>query len=165
MKTPLTAERVRELLDYDPNTGIFKWRRLTRYHTRGDKTGTRDKDGRLRINVDRHRCISNRLAWLYMTGEWPTGFVDHRDNDPTNDRWDNLRLASAIENGRNRGKTKRNKTGFKGVSIHRRTGKFVAHINLGRRDKNLGYFDSAEEAHAAYCRAAAEIHGEFARTE
>jgi hypothetical protein len=92
----LTAERLRELLDYDPETGVFT-RRITTGRNRrwkaGDKVSGRPSatTGYLGIGIGKRRYAAHRLAWLWMTGEWPKNLMDHRDCDRTNNRWVNLR--------------------------------------------------------------------------
>lgn len=95
----------------------------------------------------------------------PTGpglVVDHIDGDTLNNRRSNLRVATSAENSRNRGPQSNNKTGFKGVYSNGR-GKYVARIRVNRKGYHLGEFMDAQSAHAAYCAAAADLHGEFAR--
>ena len=88
--------------------------------------------------------------------------VDHIDGDGLNNRRSNLRACSHSENLRNHGANANNKSGFKGVSWREDRGKWRARIKVNRKEHSLGYYDTAEEAHMAYCRAAIEMHGEFA---
>lgn len=89
--------------------------------------------------------------------------VDHIDGNSLNNRRSNLRLATVSENAMNRGRTKRNRTGYKGVSFHRGNGRWRARIQREGKEHTLGYFDTPEEAFAAYRGAAKILHGEFAR--
>ncbi len=157
----LTAERLRELLRYEPERGDFVC--LVRRGGRlvGDIAGTPGLDGHIQIQIDNKIYQAGRLAWLWMTGEWPPNMVDHIDNIGTNNRWANLRLATRSQNLHNRGKNRNNTTGFKGVS-RSRTG-FSAEISVDKNRTRLGTFPTAEAAHAAYCRAAERLRGEFAR--
>ena len=158
----LTAERLREVLRYDPDTGVFTWRA-----TAGRKNlvaGTiRKQDGHRKIGLLRGQYLAHRLAWLYMTGEWPAGEVDHRDCNPDNNAWINLRLADKHQNGCNRGPKRNNSTGLKGVVFHKKIGRYAGRIQVKGKQYHLGCFATAEEAHAAYCDAAVKYHGEFAR--
>jgi len=160
-----TAERVRELLDYNPLTGGFIWKVSPANNTpRGSIAGA-DCDGYVLIRICGGRYKGHQLAWLLMTGEWPTERIDHRDYDRGNNAWGNLRLATNSQNKANAGKRIDNKSGFKGVSWYRQTKRWVAQIGFQGVHKTIGYFPTPEEAHAAYCEAASRLFGEFARFE
>ncbi len=107
----------------------------------------------------------NEIVYLHrVLMEAPDGVtVDHRDNDGLNNRRKNLRLATTSQNGMNSRMQRNNSTGFKGVSLVRRSGKFSAIIIANRKTYNLGTFSTAQEAHAAYRGAAKVLHGKFAR--
>ena len=107
----------------------------------------------------------HQLAWLYMTGRWGRPTIDHRDGDVTNNRWSNLRRATASQNNANRGRPRNNTSGYKGVYRGRRPGQWCAHIGRNRRTIHLGTFPTAQAAHAAYVAAARKLFGEFARVE
>lgn len=140
----LTAQRLRELLSYDPKTGEF-----TR---RGARAGTLRPDGRRQLAVDGKIYLEHRLAWLYMTGAFPTYGVDHRDGDPSNNRWKNLREATPAQNNQNLDA----RHGLRGVTKFR--GKWQAQINVDHKFVYLGLFDSPELAHEAYLAAKAKLH-------
>lgn len=162
----LTAERLRELLDYNPVNGVFTWKDPCPQGRRvGDVAGSPDcKDGYWKIGLDMRQYRSARLAWLYMTGEWPEGVIDHINGDPADDRFANLRPASQLDNRANSAVSSHNTSGFKGVNFHKRVGRWRATIQREKKHIHIGYFDSAEEAHAAYMKKASELFGEFART-
>src|SRR5262245_46971759 len=115
----LTADRLRELLEYDPETGLWRW--LQRVNPRcktGWFAGTLmspkgSNTSYFLIGVDRRHYLAHRLAFLYMTGEWPSGELDHRDLDGTNNRWANLREATRAQNAANM--ALRNSAGLKGI--------------------------------------------------
>jgi hypothetical protein len=151
----LTAERLRELLDYDPETGVLTWKVS---HTRA---GTRHSHGYTTVSIDGRRYFAHRLAWVFVTGAWPAHHIDHRNGDKADCRFVNLREATRAQNMRNVGITRRNTSGFKGTYKHRR--RWRAFISAARSRTYLGTFDTAEEAHAAYCEAAEKYHGEFHR--
>lgn len=153
----LTQERVRDLLNYDPETGIFTWRRRQGQCGAGAIAGSNDGDGYRRVKVDRRSYRAARLAWFYVTGSWPPVQIDHADTDSMNDRWSNLRLATASQNRANTCRPVTNSSGIKGVSRHR--SKWGARI----QKRWLGTFDSPEKARAAYAAAAAATYGEFGR--
>lgn len=103
-----------------------------------------------------------RVIWALERGEWPAGEVDHINCDPSDDRLENLRLATSSQNKANRRKTKANKAGVKGVLPYR--DKFTAQIAVGGVSRHLGVFDTVEAAGAAYASAAMSSFGEFARS-
>jgi hypothetical protein len=166
----LTLERLREVLSYDPETGVWRWV-VTRANRRpaGSIAGSISKTiGYREIRVDGALYRSARLACLYMNGEWPVGEVDHRDLDRTNDRWENLRLATRLQNAGNQRVRAHSLSGIKGVRI--RIGRKGKRFETGKRfqariaSKHLGYFTTEVEACAAYLKAAKEMFGEFARS-
>lgn len=161
----LTAERLREVLHYDPETGVFTW--LGRSRRRGLVAGYTETVGYHVIFVGTRAAgklyKAHRLAWLYMTGEWPTDMIDHANGNKTDNRWVNLRAADRSRNLINSRRRRDNTTGFKGVSLNR--GRYMASLTKGGKTMNLGRFDTAEEAHEAYCAAAREHFGEFARPD
>ena len=162
----LTAERLRQLFSYDPETGLFT-RRVSRGRTKvGSIAGADRGDGRKQLGIDWHQYLTSRLAWLYMMGSWPPKGheVDHRDLNRSNDSWSNLRLATRSQNEVNKGLRRDNKSGFKGVYFDRKLSKFVAEVSINGRRVYLGCFNSAELAHQAHCTAAHVHYGEFART-
>lgn len=152
-------------MSYCPETGEFRWReRIHSSANPGELAGTVEKNGRRKIQVDGCRQMASVLAWLYMTGAWPEELIDHRDNNASNDRFGNLRLASDWQNCLNARRRCDNTSGFKGVKLDRRRGRWQAMISVAnKKRKSLGYFDTPEAAGAAYQRAAVEFHGEFAR--
>lgn len=154
----LTQERLKELLSYDPLTGVFLWKvnRRGRFAKAGAIAGYPDqKDGYLCICVDQRQYRLHRLAWFYMTGEWPSEQIDHIDLDKTNNRFANLREATHRQNQHNRPK--------RGYTFDKRRNAFVAQIRIDGKHKYLGQFNTAAEATAAYNEAAQIYHGEFAR--
>jgi hypothetical protein len=156
----LTAARVHELLTYEPATGIFRWRVSRRGGVKaGDVAGCIDPLGYVMITVDDVRYRAHRLAFLYMTGEWPAASTDHRDGDRSNNRWANLREATHGQNSANRGTW--SKSGHKGAS--RNGNRWQAKIQHEGQSYYLGTFDTVREASAAYAEAAYALHGEFAR--
>lgn len=159
----LTAERLRELLHYEPETGIFRGRVTSGGRLAGDVAGYCSHSGYVEIRVDRRPYYAHRLAWLYVYGIWPSGGIDHRNQIKHDNRIDNLREATGSQNGANTGKRIDNTSGFKGVSWSKQSRRWQAHIRSHGRSKYLGLFDTPEEAHAAYVEAAHCLHGEFAR--
>lgn len=169
----ITAEYLRSILHYDPNTGIFTWRwredvrASANCHFAYKEAGcvSPRSGGRFyrQIRVCGRLYYAHRLAHLWMTGEWPPEEIDHRDRNGLNNRWTNLRSASGSDNHANSATRLRNKLGVKGVYIY--DDRIRASITRNKCVHHLGIFDSIDEAHAAYCKAALELHGEFARFE
>ncbi|MBX5010883.1 HNH endonuclease [Rhizobium lentis] len=159
MSEKITQDSLKAVLHYDPDTGIFT--RLVRVgkHGVGSVAGTIDDDGYVRITIAGKKYRAQRLAFLYMTGSFPDGEVDHEDRVRTNNAWVNLREATTQQNAANRGTTA--KSGFKGVE-QTKTG-YMARIKYNGVRRYLGTFDTAEGAHAAYVSAANDLYGEFAR--
>ena len=159
----LTAERLRELLLYDPETGVFTWRKLTgKKGFVGKIAGCRaEVDGRVLIGIDGGRYRAHRLAWLYMTGEWPAE-VDHIDGNPSNNRWRNLRLANRRDQSANTKRRSDNSSGLKGVVWHPQTRKWRVQIKCTGFKKHVGLYSTKEEAAQAYMEAARVRFGDFA---
>lgn len=169
---------IQELLDYNPETGVFIWmpRSIqvdrkeinkswnTKYARK--QAGSAYKKGNtnyLYITIYDKHYYAHRLAFLYMIGEWPEKNIDHVDGDGLNNKWNNLRLADPRENGANRGPQANNTSGFKGVSFDKSRNLYRAVITVEGKTKHLGRFAIPEEAHAAYAIAAKKYFGEFAR--
>jgi hypothetical protein len=162
----LTQERLQKLLHYDPQTGEFRWRVRMRPNIQaGDLAGTRMRSDYWCIHLDGRNYRAHQLAWLYMKGEWGRPVIDHRDGNPLNNRWRNLRLASHANNAANRPRLCSNTSGFKGVTFDRRRGNWFAQITKQGRRYWIGRYATAQEAHEAYATAARLLFGEFARTE
>lgn len=146
----LTLQRLHEVTIYLPLTGEFLWRvTLGRRAQAGNQAGYIHSSGYRVIKIDTTPYIASRLAWLYMKGEWPTGDVDHKDTDRSNNAWDNLRDLSSANN-------QQNKHGANGVTPvgnrHR------ARITVGGNTLSLGTYDTYEEAHSEWLRAKRQYH-------
>jgi hypothetical protein len=163
-ETGLTAGRLRTLLRYSPETGEFYWL-VTNSARRpaGSLAGDLKPSGYVLIGIDGFRYRAHRLAWLYMTGEWPADQVDHKDNVRSHNWWSNLRIADNAKNQANSRRPKNNTSGFKGVYWSTQREKWAAKINPDRRQVHLGFYDDPRLAHEAYKRAAAHYFGDFAR--
>lgn len=156
----LTCERLRELLHYDPLTGVFT--RLVRTSNRinvGDIADAKSADGHIQFWVDGKLHYGHRLAWFYMTGSCPPEIVDHEDTDPSNNRWLNLRDGSnGINQENHRVAFKKDFDAPLGVHWSKAKQKWVAQIGHEGKTKHLGYFDDPFVAHQAYLKAKRELH-------
>lgn len=153
-----SIEQLRAFIAYDPETGIFTAvKARARVHV-GKVLGLKDKSGYLHIVLNQVHYYAHRLAWLFMTGDWPEDYVDHINGVKADNRWANLRAATNGQNQQNRKLRSDSVSGLKGVS-RRTSTSWAARIAGG----HLGCFPTPEEAHAAYMKAAREQYGEFAR--
>lgn len=163
----LTHERLLEVIEYDPITGIFRWR--SRYPARfkfaGKVAGQMHVQGYRIIKIDNVMHRAGRLAYFYMTGGWPTVFLDHRNLNRADDSWENLRSATTSQNAANSPMPKTNKSGKKGVNKSPKGCRlpWQAQICHDNKKIHLGTFATVEDAHAAYVAAATKLHGVFAR--
>lgn len=161
----LDQETLKQLIHYCPETGVFTWLVQRGGGIKpGDRAGFVSKGegrGYLHIKVLARKYQASRLAWLYMTGEWPEDLVDHRDRDRANNKWSNLRHATMVQNCANRKIDPRNMLGVKGVS--KCGSKFRARITVEGKLQQIGAFSTIEDAAEAYAAAAAATYGEFAR--
>lgn len=156
----LSAARLRELLHYDPETGVFRWNQTRCGRAMaGAVAGRLNAGGYWKINVERRNHAAHRLAFLYMIGEWPSGEVDHINGAKCDNRWLNLRDVARVVNMQNQREAHSNsKTGMLGVTFHPKNGKFQARIQVDKKPKSLGYFAKAEDASAAYRDAKRRLH-------
>ena len=155
----LTAERVRELLNYDPETGIFTWRVSRGGVVAGAIAGANNGKGYLRIVIDNRKYRAHRLAWLMTFGEWPDDQIDHMDGDKLNNRIVNLRECSNSKNHQNLGGAySNNAIGVLGVYYFKKSKKWRAQITHDKKQHHLGSFETPEQAHEAYCLAKRELH-------
>lgn len=155
-KQMIPQQRVRDALGYDKRTGLFHWR-ITSFKTRrGQRAGTLDPQGYIRITLDGHCYMAHRLAWFWVNGVWPPAQIDHQNGERADNSWKNLRLASHGENAQNRKTGANNTSGFIGVS--RRRDKWEANIRLGGKRVYIGLFGSKEDAAEAYKNAKRALH-------
>ncbi len=157
----LSAKRLRKLLNYAPETGVFRWRVRRGRNNVGTVAGSiHPPKGYRVICIDGKIYGANRLAWFYMTGKWPKleiGYINHKTSDA---RWANLRAMTPSQRGA--ATRTRNKLGVRGIWITK-SGKYVARIKVAGKKKYLGLFDTIEKASVAYTRAAKDAFGQFAR--
>jgi len=158
----ITQERLKELLHYDHDTGVFTRIYSTSKRIKvGDVAGSLDKKGYIVIGINGKIYKSHRLAWLYVYGTWPKEFIDHVNGIRNDNRIVNLREATWTENMRNRSVHINNTSGFRCVTWNKDKCKWQSYFRLNGKQKHLGLFDTAEDASDAYHQWAKLVHGEF----
>lgn len=155
----LTLDRLKEVLSYDPETGVFKWLKPTSNRVRvGSEAGNDNGVGYLRISVDGRTYYAHRLAWMYLHGALPDQEIDHTDGNPKNNAASNLRHAAHAENSQNQKLRSTNTSGRHGVSWSKPHGKWAAYIMKDGRKRHLGLFEGLDAAGSAYLRAKSVMH-------
>ena len=155
----LTTAMLHELFEY-VDGGLYWKVNRGKHKTKGKRAGCQRPDGYRIVSINDVKIIEHRLVFLMHHGYLPN-YIDHIDGDKSNNRVENLREATPSQNQFNKGPTALNTSGFKGVSFYKGRKKWWARINIQGKKKHLGYFNTPEEAFAAYCAAAGEVHGEF----
>jgi hypothetical protein len=176
-----SADLLRKLLRYEPDTGKLFWRERTpdmfpqsprsaehncavwngRYAETEAFTAVKSR-GYLHGNVLRKTCLAHRVAWAIHNGEWPKLHIDHIDGNQRNNRASNLRQATSSENGRNSRSAKGSVSKFLGVGFKKANGKWTAQVQVGGRRVHVGYFATEDDAARAYDAAARLHYGQFA---
>lgn len=149
----LDITKLRNVLAYDPATGVFTWRNNIGNVKKDAVAGCVNRKGYRYIGIDGVLYRANRLAWAYVNGSLPKGQIDHIDGDRLNNSISNLRDVSAETNQRNRKSGNKNSTSsLLGVSYHKQSGKWRAQISI-TTTKHLGLFDTEQDAYLAYLNA------------
>jgi hypothetical protein len=153
----------RELFDYEPDTGILRWKRGKK-SVGGREVGSHKENGYLYTRINGKSYYVHRIIFALVTGRFPE-MVDHKNCIKDDNRWENLRECNAQQNGYNSAaKCATRKTSkFKGVYWHKQRGKWCARIMVNYRNVSLGLYDTEEAAHAAYAAGAKQYAGEFHR--
>lgn len=157
----LDQKYLKSILNYNPDTGIFTW--IKSPHGRisvGCKAGTY-MNGYISIKIDQIGYYAHRLAWLYMTGEWPSVEIDHKNRKRDDNKWKNLRLASLKDQMGNTKLWKNNTSGFRGVGWNKQYQMWQARLRKGKDIVVLGYSNSPEGAAEIYNTEAGKYFGEY----
>lgn len=156
----LTADYVRQIFNYDTDSGLLTWRIRTSNRIQlGAQAGNRDHYGYLKVCVSYRYYKVHRLIWLHVHGVWPTKQIDHIDRDKLNNRIANLRDVSQSVNQQNRFRARTdNASGFLGVTRHSASKRWQTQIDVNGRRHYLGLFDTPEAAHAVYLDAKRLLH-------
>ena len=162
----ITQSELKELLEYNPDTGLFIWLKSNgnRRLKAGDAAGAKMDAGYIRIQIKGKMYSAHRLAYLYMTGNFPENSIDHINHIRDDNRWVNLRDATHSQNKANQVKPKNNTSGYKGVSRNRVHKKWIAQIMYMNKSIYLGSYTTPQEASEAYNKKSIEIYGEFSYT-
>ena len=158
----ITQSRLKDLLSYDPDSGVFRWTAPRRGVVVGQECGRISVHGYREICVDCKLYRANRLAFMYMLNRWPIGDAEHENRDKSDNRWSNLRDASRSQNSVNVAVKASNKSGFIGVHWDRARQRWHAQIRVEGRKKNLGRYLDPVVAARVYDAAAVAQFGEFA---
>lgn len=153
----LTQEQLKELLHYDPETGIFRWRKSTTNRVNPWSVAGCLSRGYLLIRINNHLYASHRLAWLYSTGKWPLQKIDHFNGCRSDNSLKNLRPATSKQNAENQPLNTANKSGFRGVCWYKALGKWKASVQHNKKSIHVGYFDDVKEAAKAADEKRAEL--------
>lgn len=155
----ISRSRLKKVLAYDPQTGIFTWKIGLSYRGKaGTVAGCLNSDGYVEIGIDRKRYYGHRLAWLYVHGVYPEK-TDHKDLNRSNNRISNLRCVSQSGNAQNVRKARSsNKLGLLGVSLHKASGLFKAQVILNRKVRYAKYFKTPQAAYVGYLGAKRRLH-------
>lgn len=156
-----TPQAVRNLLAYDAETGLFRWKLRAGKEPAGSTAGTINSCGYMIITINGRKLGAHRLAWVITHGVWPPHEVDHKNNQRADNRLSNLRPATGAQNRANRAAGKNNASGAKGVKALP-NGRFQSRITVNYVEINLGCYSSVIEAAEVYKQAAQTYHGEFA---
>jgi len=163
----LIPEEIKEYLEYNELTGIIIWIKSPANHVKinseaGSVYTTQQGKQYMKIMFKRKSYHAHRIAYYLKTGNQTKHTIDHRNGDGLNNKWINIREATNGENAANTKKSINNTSGFKGVSWHKRSNKWMARITKDRKDYILGYYTDPIEAHKVYCEYANNLHKEFA---
>jgi len=161
----ITFDELKKQLHYNPDTGDFTWLVSNTNSIKiGDIAGCKENgNSYTRIFVNKKSYKAHRLAWFYMTGEWPVTFIDHINGVKYDNKFNNLREATFIENQHNVPKRIDNSTGYKGVSFHKPSLKFAAYAMVNKKRFWLGLFETAKLAALSYENFVKQHHGSFYR--
>lgn len=158
-KSELTYERLKSLVVYEEETGVFRWLATTRATKAGEVAGGTRANGYVALTIDGVTFYAHRLAWLWKNGTWPKNHVDHINGDRADNRIANLRDVTVSHNSHNTQRLgPRNTTGYRGVAKY--MDKYIAQMMVDGVSTAIGMFDTPEAAAEAYRKRHIEIFGE-----
>lgn len=157
----IDLESARQTFSYDLETGQVRWKARTGQRSKVGALVGSEHDGYLRVKLAGRLYMLHRLAWFIHTGEWPKHEIDHINGDRRDNRITNLRDVPKRVNQQNQHKARASSTtGLLGVSKCKHRDGFLAQIRVDRQTKSIGFFATAEQAHAAYLVAKRKWHKE-----
>lgn len=160
----ISVDELRQWVRYDPETGFLWWvKKPSSKAKMASPAGSLRRDGRINFRLKNKNYKAHRVCWALHYGSWPDKDIDHVNCNPSDNRIQNLRLATKAENNSNMRKKAGCSSRFKGVTWDKGWRCWRAYIRKNGTLHRLGNFSNEEDAHAAYCKAAAEMKGEFAR--
>ena len=142
----IDCNQLKEILEYQPETGLFFWKKGIQGIIKGSKAGHLSKDGYVDIRIKKRLYPAHRLAWLMMTGNWPDNFIDHINRIKSDNRFVNLREATKAENAQNTDLPSNNTSGYKGVVWHKPNKNWCAQIFINKKHIHLGSFENLQDA-------------------
>lgn len=147
----LLQKDLQSILDYDPLTGVVKWKTVRSNMVKNSIAGSTNNRGYKQISLNSKTYFLHRVIWVLMFGNIPKGFyIDHINGNKTDNRLENLRLATNSQNQQNRPAPKNSSSGYRGVTWHKQAQKWMARICYNKQRKTIGLFDTAENAYKAY---------------
>jgi hypothetical protein len=162
----ITQEQLKEILEYNPDTGVFTWKKTVNSRAViGSVAGYKINEGYIQISIYGKKYRAHRLAFLYMTGKWPKELVDHVNQIKDDNRYINLREATVSQNNINSKKQKNNKSGYRGVYWDSKNQIWRVQIKYKSKHRYLGRYADIKEAASVYKAAALKLYGEFAETQ
>ena len=162
----ITQSELKEVLEYNPDTGVFIWLKSNGPRAKvGNVAGWNINEEYIQISIYGKKYRAHRLAFLYMTGEWPKELVDHINQVKDDNRYINLREATVSQNNINSKKQKNNKSGYRGVYWDNKNQIWRVQIKYKSKHKYLGRYTDIKEAAEVYKKAALELYGKFAETQ
>lgn len=147
----LLQKDLKSIFEYDPLTGILRWKNGRSNMVKGSIAGCVSCAGYKSITIDSKTYRLHRVIWIFMFGHIPEGFyIDHINGNKIDNRLENLRLVTNSQNQQNRPAPKNSSSGYRGVTWHKQAGKWMARICCNNQRKTIGFFDTSEAAYEAY---------------
>ena len=161
----LTEERLKQLLTYDPETGLFTWKVDKKSAKKGSVCGNNTVQPYIEVHIDGTKYLAHRLAFLYQTGRLPQNIIDHINGNGRDNRFTNLRVATTSQNAMNKRKSRNSSTGVKNVTFRKDRGKYAVIVEVNGKGKSFGHHETLELAELVAHYARESVHKEFAKND